>query len=263
MSGIRGFLYGGAGIIEGMEQSTKKVALVTGGSRGIGRAIVENLARRGYDVVLTWNSNRAAADEAVTDLSSRGYQVRAVRANLSASDSVEETVKELAQEGPFNVVVNNASAGTEIGPIFDTELDEWNKAITINATAPFLLIKYLAPLMPEGSSIINISSLNTLSPQPGIAEYCAGKSALEALTQVAAKELAAKGITVNAIRPGVTDTDGQREVNPDPELRQQLAQMTPMGRLGRPEDIAKVAAFLAGPESRWVTGQMITASGGL
>mgnify|MGYP002722601679 FL=1 len=86
---------------------------------------------------------------------------------------------------------------------------------------------------------------------------------MEALTQVAAKELAAKDITVNAIRPGVTDTDGQRAVNPDPELRQQLAQMTPMGRLGRPEDIAKVAAFLAGPESRWVTGQMITASGGL
>lgn len=253
----------GVGIIEGMEQSTKKVALVTGGARGIGRAIVENLARGGYDVVLTWNSNRAAADEAVTDLSSRGYQVRAVRADLSASDSVEETVKELAQEGPFNVVVNNASAGTEIGPILDTELDEWNKAITINATAPFLLIKHLAPSMPQGSSIINISSLNTLLPQPGIAEYCAGKSALEALTQVAAKELAAKDITVNAIRPGVTDTDGQRAVNPDPELRQQLAQMTPMGRLGRPEDIAKVAAFLAGPESRWVTGQMITASGGL
>ena len=117
--------------------------------------------------------------------------------------------------------------------------------------------------MPQGSSIINISSLNTLLPQPGIAEYCAGKSALEALTQVAAKELAAKDITVTAIRPGVTDTDGQQEANPDPELRQQLAQMTPMGRLGRPEDIAKVAAFLAGPESRWVTGQMITASGGL
>jgi len=96
------------GIIDGMEQSTKKAALVTGGSRGIGRAVVETLARGGYDVVLTWNSNRTAADEAVTDLSSRGYQVRAVRADLSASDSVEETVKELAQEGPFNVVVNNA-----------------------------------------------------------------------------------------------------------------------------------------------------------
>lgn len=136
------------GIIDGMEQSTKKAALVTGGSRGIGRAVVETLARGGYDVVLTWNSNRTAADEAVTDLSSRGYQVRAVRADLSASDSVEETVKELAQEGPFNVVVNNASAGTEIGPIVDTELDEWNKAITINATAPFLLIKHLAPSMP-------------------------------------------------------------------------------------------------------------------
>ena len=129
----------GVGIIEGMEQSTKKVALVTGGSRGIGRAIVENLARGGYDVVLTWNSNRAAADEAVTDLSSRGYQVRAVRADLSASDSVEETVKELAQEGPFNVVVNNASAGTEIGPILDTELDEWNKAITINESVRFFV----------------------------------------------------------------------------------------------------------------------------
>lgn len=160
-------------------------------------------------------------------------------------------------------MINNATTDVPISPIADTPLDAWTRALTISATAPFLLIKHLAPQMPNGGAIVNISSLNTQLPQAGIAGYCAGKSAVESLTQVAAKELGAKGITVNAIRPGVTDTDGQRAVNPDPAVREQIAHMTPLGRLGEPEDIAAVVAFLASPDARWVTGQCLTVSGGL
>lgn len=246
-----------------MTQHSQQKALVTGGSRGIGRAIVERLTSSGFDTVFTWNSNQDAAEKLVEQLQQRGHQVRAVQADLSTIESAEQAAQQLHSEGPFQILVNNATTETPISPVVDMPIDAWTEALTVSATAPFLLIKYLAPDMVEGGAIINISSLNTVMPQAGIAGYCAGKSTLESLTQVVAKELAPKGITVNAIRPGATDTDGQRVVNSDPEVRNQIAQMTPMGRLGRPSDIADVVSFLAGPDSRWVTGQSLTVSGGL
>lgn len=246
-----------------MDQHSNMKALITGGSRGIGRAIVDRLASSGFDIVFTWNNNQEAADNVVKELRQRGHQVRAIQADLSTVKSAEHAAQQLRMEGPFKILVNNATIASPIGPVVDTHLDAWTQALTVSATAPFLLIKYLAPHMIKGGAIINISSLNTVMPQAGIAGYCAGKSALESLTQVVAKELASQGITVNAVRPGVTDTDGQRTVNPDPEVRNQIAQMTPMGRLGMPSDIADVVAFLAGSDSRWVTGQSLTVSGGL
>lgn len=243
-----------------MTQSFQKRALVTGGSRGIGRAIVDRLVNDGFAVVLTWNSDAEAANNVVAIHDGR---VEAVQADLSSMESVRTAVTNLQQFGPFDVLVNNAACELPITTILDTSDKAWMAAQTIYATAPFLLIKGLAPTMPSGSAIVNVSSLNVLMPQPGLSGYCAGKSALESLTQVAAKEFASHGITVNAVRPGATDTDGHRAVNPDPGMRDRIAEMTPMGRLGRPEDIANVVAFLAGTDSRWVTGQVLTASGGL
>lgn len=243
-----------------MTQKSHRRALVTGGSRGIGRAIVDRLVDDGFAVVLTWNSNEKAANAVIAAHDGR---VEAVHADLSSVEGARVAATTLQQLGPFDVLVNNAASRTPIEMIVDTSEEAWLETQTIYATAPFLLMKALVPAMPSGSAIVNVSSLNVLMPQPGIAGYCAGKSALESLTQVAAKEFASRGITVNAVRPGATDTDGQRAVNPDPETREAIAQMTPMGRLGAPEDIANVVAFFAGPDSRWVTGQVLTASGGL
>ncbi|MFV8380436.1 SDR family NAD(P)-dependent oxidoreductase [Corynebacterium hindlerae] len=226
-----------------------KQALVTGGSSGIGRAIVKRLAADGYHVTFTWNQNEPAAPTAI-------------QADLSTIRGIDQFLDQV-KGNSFDVVVNNATTVTEIAPITDTALESWQENFTIGVTAPFMLIKELGPLMPSGASIINISSLNTLMPQPGIAGYCATKAALESLTQVAAKEFAPQGVTVNALRPGPTDTPGNHAVNPDPAVREQIAGMIPLGRYGQPEDVANVVSFLASADARWVTGQVLSVSGGL
>ncbi|QGU02302.1 3-oxoacyl-[acyl-carrier-protein] reductase FabG [Corynebacterium kalinowskii] len=240
---------------------TKK-ALVTGGSSGIGRAIVKRLASDGFQVSFTWHSDSSATQSLAEDLSACGNSGYAFQANLSSVEGIQRLVSDVKAES-FDVLVNNAMSVTEIAPITETQLTTWQENLTIGVTAPFLLIKHLSPAMPTGSSIINISSLNTAMPQPGIAGYCAAKSALESLTQVAAKELASQGITVNALRPGPTDTPGNRAVNPDPAIREQIATMIPLGRYGQPEDVAGVASFLASKDARWMTGQVISVTGGL
>lgn len=232
-----------------MGRMDNKQALVTGGSSGIGRAIVKRLAADGYHVTFTWNQNEPAAPTAI-------------QADLSTIRGIDQFLDQV-KGNSFDVVVNNATTVTEIAPITDTALESWQENFTIGVTAPFMLIKELGPLMPSGASIINISSLNTLMPQPGIAGYCATKAALESLTQVAAKEFAPQGVTVNALRPGPTDTPGNHAVNPDPAVREQIAGMIPLGRYGQPEDVANVVSFLASADARWVTGQVLSVSGGL
>lgn len=232
-----------------MGRMENKQALVTGGSSGIGRAIVQRLAADGYHVTFTWHNNEPAAPTAI-------------QADLSTIRGIDQFLDQV-KGNSFDVVVNNATTVTEIAPITDTALESWQENFAIGVTAPFMLIKELGPLMPSGASIINISSLNTLMPQPGIAGYCAAKAALESLTQVAAKEFAPQGVTVNALRPGPTDTPGNHAVNPDPAVREQIAARIPMGRYGQPEDVANVVSFLASAAARWVTGQVLSVSGGL
>lgn len=232
-----------------------KTALVTGGSRGIGQAIVRRLARDGARVVFSYRDDKAAADALVRDVAG----TVAVRADQEDLGNVE-TLFEPVADG-LDILVNNAAVNPPT-PIRDITAELFDRVMTVNAKFPLLAIRRAEPLLRDGGRIVNISTLNTALPVPGLALYSASKAALEQVTAVAAREFGARGITVNTVSPGPTDTDLLRATNP-PEALEQTTGFTALGRLGRPGDIADVVAFLAGPDARWVTGQNIRATGGL
>jgi 3-oxoacyl-[acyl-carrier protein] reductase len=234
---------------------TGKTAVVTGGSRGIGRAIVRRLAADGARVVFSYRQDQAAADALAREV---GDAV-AVRADQEDPRSIEVLFGPVADG--LDILVNNAAI-TAPAPISDITPELFDRAMMVNAKFPLLAMRHAEPLMRDGGRIINISSLNTVLPGPGIALYCASKAALEQFTKVAAREFGPRGITVNTVSPGATDTELLRAGNP-PEALEQWTTLTALGRLGEPADIADVVAFLAGPDARWITGQNIQANGGL
>ncbi len=232
-----------------------KTAVVAGGSRGIGRAIVRRLARDGARVVFSYRQDKAAADELAREV---GDAV-AVRADQEDPASLEALFKPVADG--LDILVNNAAI---IGPapVRDITPELFDRVMAVNAKFPLLAMRHAEPLLRDSGRIVNISTLNTAVPGPGIALYCASKAALEQFTKVAAREFGPRGITVNAVSPGATDTDLLRAAN-SPEALEQEAALTALGRLGVPADIADVVAFLAGPDARWITGQNIQVTGGL
>jgi 3-oxoacyl-[acyl-carrier protein] reductase len=234
---------------------TGKTAVVTGGSRGIGRAIVQRLARDGARVVFSYRQDKAAADE----LTQQYRDVVAVRADHEDMASIEALFEPVA--GGLDILVNNAAIGAPAA-ISDITPELFDQAMAVNAKFPLLAMRHAEPLLRDGGRVINISTLNTAVPSAGIALYCASKAALEQFTRVAALEFGPRGITVNTISPGATDTALLRASNP-PEVLERTPTRTALGRLGEPADIADVVAFLAGPDARWITGQNIPVTGGL
>jgi 3-oxoacyl-[acyl-carrier protein] reductase len=232
-----------------------KTALVTGGSRGIGRAIVRRLARDGARVVFSYRQQQAAADALAREVGN-AVAVHADQADISTLDALFAPVAD-----GLDILVNNAGIATR-ATIAEITSEEFDRAMTINAKFPLLAIGRAAALMPEGGRIVNISTLNTVIPTAGISLYCGSKAALEQITAVAARELGPRGITVNTVSPGATDTELLRASNP-PEAVEGNAAFTALGRLGRPDDIANVVAMLVSPDSQWITGQNIRATGGL
>jgi 3-oxoacyl-[acyl-carrier protein] reductase len=230
-------------------------ALVTGGSRGIGRAIVERLAAAGHRVVFTYARDKAAADE-VAARCPGAVAVRADQTELSCLDAMFAPIHD-----GLDILVNNAAV-TVRAAVADVTPDEFDRAMTANAKVPLLAIARAAPLLRDGGRIVNVSTLNTVVPAPGIVLYCASKAALEQVTAVAARELGPRGITVNTVSPGTTDTAMLR-ANNSPEALAQSAAWTALGRLGQPDDVAAVVAWLTTPEAGWITGQNIRANGGL
>lgn len=242
-----------------MQQLGNRGAVVTGGSRGIGRAIVRRLVADGATVLFTYRADEAAATEVVRDC---GGAARAVRADVAVPAELDRVFAVAAEQlDGLDILVNNA--GTALArPIAETTEQEYDRMMAVNAKSVFLAIAHAARQMRDGGRIINISTLNTAAAAPGVAAYAGSKAAVEQFTRSAAKELGGRGITVNAVSPGATDTDLLRDSN-DPAALSRVPAMTALGRLGTADDIAAVVAFLAGPDGRWVTGQNLIAAGGL
>jgi 3-oxoacyl-[acyl-carrier protein] reductase len=232
-----------------------RVALVTGGSRGIGAAVVRRLARDGARVVFGYLNGTEAANTLVREIPG----VVAVRADLADPASLDALFEPVADG--LDILVNNAAINPPT-PIADITPELFDQVMAVNAKFPLLAMRRAEPLLRDGGRIVNVSTLNTVLPVPGLALYSASKAALEQVTAVAAREFGARHITVNTVSPGATDTDLLRATNP-PEALERTAEFTALGRLGEPEDVADVIAFLAGPDARWITGQNIRATGGL
>lgn len=240
-----------------------KGAVVTGGSRGIGRAIVERLCRDGAHVVFNYATSADAAADVVRTVEAAGGAATAVAVDLAEPGAAERLMAEAgdALDG-FDILVNNAALRFDPATFADTDPEVYEKVMAVNAGTVFRTIRYAARHMRDDGRIVNISTINTVRHPPGIAPYAASKGAIEQLTSVAAIELGRRGITVNTVSPGATDTDLLRDTN-SAEALAAIPAATPLGRIGTPADVADAVAMLLGPDARWITGQNIRATGGL
>ncbi|GGM71636.1 3-oxoacyl-ACP reductase [Lentzea pudingi] len=238
-----------------------RVAIVTGGSRGIGRAAAERLAADGLAVVIVYAGNRTAADETVEKIRSTGGQAVAAQADVGDENAVTAAF-ELAREtfGGVDVVVNSAGI-MPLGTVADMELDTFDKIMRTNARGTFIVNQQAARRLRDGGAIVNVSSSVVGLRFPQYGAYAMSKGGVEALTLILARELRGRDITVNTVAPGPTATDLFLE-GKDQATIDTLAKQPPLERLGSSGDIAEVISFLAGP-ARWVNGQTIRANGGI
>ncbi|MDP4097118.1 SDR family oxidoreductase [Paenibacillus sp. P96] len=251
-----------------MEKLTNKVALVTGGSRGIGRAIALRLAKEGATVAVHYLSNQAAAEETVTEIERNGGSGFMVRADLGTTEGIRLLYSELDRElserfgkTSMDILVNNAGMGL-VDAIEDTKEHPFDHLIALNVKAPFFIIQEALSRLRNEGRIIQLSSAVARISLPMVPAYSMTKGAINALTLSLANQLGPRGITINAIAPGYVATDMNAGMLDDPASRKLGADFSIFGRWGEPEDIADIAAFLASSDSRWITGQIIDASGG-
>lgn len=239
-----------------------KSALVTGGSRGIGRAIVERLARDGAVVTFSFVRDADAAQAVAATVEDQGGAARAVQCDLADGVAIAALFKAAETFGSgLDIVVNNAGVA-QTGLIAETTDEEYDEVMDVNTRGTFRALREAALRLSDGGRIVNISTLNTAVRGAGLALYAASKAAVEQFTVVAAHELGPRGITVNAVSPGAVDTDLLRAVN-NAEALARIPAMTPLRRLGEPADVADVVAFLVSPDGRWLTGQNLRATGGV
>jgi NAD(P)-dependent dehydrogenase (short-subunit alcohol dehydrogenase family) len=247
-----------------------KIALVTGGSRGLGKDMALALARKGNDVVLTYHSNRVEADKVVSEIQSTGQKAAAFQLNtgeLKSFDgfiqSVTTYLKEQTGNPNFDFLINNA--GTALyAPFAETTEEQFDDLLNIQYKGVYFLTQKALPFINNGGRIINISSGLARFSFPGSSAYGSMKAAVEALTRYLAKELGSRGISANVVAPGPIETDfGGGRIRNSPELKQQLSGMSPLGRVGAADDIGGVVAFLCSEDAKWVNGQRIEVSGGI
>ncbi len=237
-----------------------KVALVTGGSRGIGEAIVRRLAKDGADVAFTYYSGKDESQVIAADLSALGRQALAIEADLADPEAPASAVATTAGGlGRLDIVVNNAGV-TAFGPLDQVSAETFDHLVAVDARAPFIVLTAAAGALSDGGRVINISSALTSTALAGLSLYSAAKAFVDQLTKVAAVELAPRRITVNAVAPGTTATG--RLSNPSPDERDQWGAAFSLGRIGEPDDTAALVAFLASEEAGFITGQVIYNNGG-
>jgi 3-oxoacyl-[acyl-carrier protein] reductase len=241
-----------------------KVAIVTGASKGIGASIATALGAAGASVVVNYSSSRDGAERAVAEITRKGGKAVAVQGDVSKSADVLRLFAETKRVfGTLDILVNNAGV-FQFEPLEAVTEDEFHREFNTNVLGPLLLIQEsLKHFSAVGGNVINISSVVSDNPPPNSVVYAATKGALDTITKVLSKEFGARNIRVNTIAPGGVDTEGTRSIGIiGSQFEAQMVAGTPLGRIGQPEDIARVAVFLASDESAWITGEKLAVAGG-
>jgi enoyl-[acyl-carrier protein] reductase III len=239
-----------------------KVAVVTGGTKGIGRSISLKLAQRGCNVVVNYFRSRSAADATVAELQGLGVEALAIRGNIGNKDFHPKLFEEIhAKFGKVDILVSNAALGL-FANIMDVDQRAWDLSLHTNAEAMLFCAQKAVDMMPTGSKIVALSSLGATRYIPGYAAIGISKAAIETLTRYLAHELAPKSINVNAVSGGFIDTDALKLFPNYDDMLREVVRRTPFGRIGHPDEVADVAVFLCTDAARWITGQIIVVDGG-
>ena len=246
-----------------MNELSGKIAIVTGASKGIGAAIARAFAKAGAAVAVNYASNKADADRVVAEIGKEGGRAVAIQADVARRGDVQRLFAETREKlGRPSILVNNAGVYS-FAPLEAVTEEDFHRQFNTNVLGVILATQEAVKTFDgSGGSVINLSTIASTNPSPNTLVYSASKSAIDTITRELALELAGKGIRVNAIAPGMTETEGFASAGLSAESAKALGFSLPMGRIGKPEDIAKVALFLASDQSGWVTGERISVSGG-
>jgi len=247
-----------------------KIALVTGGSRGLGKDMAQSIARKGIDVIITYRSKKEEADEVVKSIEAMGQQAIALALDMSDFNSLDNFVSEVKQvlqkkwnQTNFDFLINNAGMGATV-PFLQVTEELFTDFLNVHFKGIYFLTQKFVPFINEGGRIINISTGTTRFSNPGYSVYASMKGAVEVFTKYLAKELGAKGIGANIVAPGPIETDfNNAAIRSNPQLKNVLSGLSPLGRVGNANDIGSVVAFLCTDEARWINGQRIEVSGGI
>lgn len=246
------------------------IAIITGGSRGLGKSMALRLAERGHDVIVTFNSKRDEAESVVSEIQKQGRKAASLQLDVSHSKSfpdfgaaVQQVLTERWDRKDFDFLVNNAGIGIHAAFMETTE-EQFDQLMNVHLKAAFFLTQRLLPLMKDGGRIVNVSTGLTRFASPGYSAYAAMKGGVEVLTRYMAKELGSRSISVNTIAPGAIETDfAGGGIRDNQDLNKLVAAQTALGRVGLPDDIGDVVASLLSQNSQWINGQRIEVSGGI
>lgn len=247
-----------------------KIALVTGGSRGLGKEMAISIAKKGIDVILTYQSNKTEADKTVVTIEGLGRMAASLQLDMSKPatlDSFIQQLKEILQSrwslSSFDFLINNAGMGATV-PFTEVKEELFDNFLNVHFKGVYFLTQKSVPLLNKGGSIINISTGTTRFVNPGYSVYASMKGAIEVFTRYLAKELGASGIRANVVAPGPIETDfNNAAIRNNPQMKERLSSLSPLGRVGNPDDIGGVVAFLCTDESAWINGQRIEVAGGI